>query len=579
MIRASLYIADCSVRNRARVRLRRLREPRYLIGAVVGAAYLYFAVFARGRRPGVRVNPRTGEIRPQADGFPPAFQVVGTSLGGLTVLALAALAWVLPTRSGLLEFSQAETEFLFPAPVSRRQLLVHRIVRSQIASLVASTFIALFATPFSGLARVRLALGFWALIVTMRIYYAGVTLTRARLQSPVPAVRRVAWPPIGVLLAGFAIVGTSVARALAQPAAGFGDIMVHLSRATGTGLPHAVLWPFIAILRPPFAETPAAFLAALSGSLLVLAAVTAWMLTSDVMFDAVAGQGGGAGANVEARTAAAPRAGSAVWTLPLAGRPELALLWKGATETIRGTSAKAWRYVLPALVGVMGLASAVVGANRMRGPASFVSVCAGVIAAAAIVFGPQFMRSDLRTDFEHLDLLKTWPMRAAEVIRGEMAWPLVLVSSVAWAGMLIAALFSGTALPDVSFASRWSFAIAAAFVGPALIAAQFAVHNTATIFFPAWVQIGTQRPRGIDAMGQRLIMLAAIVLSLLVFAVPGALGGGVIWLIFHRIAGDVVYVPAAIVFAAIVLVEVLAVTELLGPAYDRIDVTSIERGE
>jgi cytidyltransferase-like protein len=41
----------------------------------------------------------------------------------------------------------------------------------------------------------------------------------------------------------------------------------------------------------------------------------------------------------------------------------------------------------------------------------------------------------------------------------------------------------------------------------------------------------------------------------------------------------VVFVPAAVVFATIVLVEVLAVTELLGPAYDRIDVTSVERAE
>jgi hypothetical protein len=35
----------------------------------------------------------------------------------------------------------------------------------------------------------------------------------------------------------------------------------------------------------------------------------------------------------------------------------------------------------------------------------------------------------------------------------------------------------------------------------------------------------------------------------------------------------------SVVFAAIVLTEVLAVTELLGPAYERIDVTSVERAE
>ena len=49
MFSASLYIIVCSARNRLRVRLRRLREPRYLIGAIVGAAYLYFSFFARFR--------------------------------------------------------------------------------------------------------------------------------------------------------------------------------------------------------------------------------------------------------------------------------------------------------------------------------------------------------------------------------------------------------------------------------------------------------------------------------------------------------------------------------------------------
>ena len=49
MFSASLYIIVCSARNRLRVRLRRLREPRYLVGAVVGAVYIYFSFFARFR--------------------------------------------------------------------------------------------------------------------------------------------------------------------------------------------------------------------------------------------------------------------------------------------------------------------------------------------------------------------------------------------------------------------------------------------------------------------------------------------------------------------------------------------------
>src|SRR5215831_6036222 len=133
MLGASLYISWCSAKNRVLVRLRRLREPRYLIGAVAGVAYFYFAIFARGQRAGR--GPGRGQDR--GIDFGPAFQSGGMSLAGLFALCFALVPWVLPARSKLLEFSEAEREFLFPAPVSRRQLLAHRIVRSQVGSIIA----------------------------------------------------------------------------------------------------------------------------------------------------------------------------------------------------------------------------------------------------------------------------------------------------------------------------------------------------------------------------------------------------------------------------------------------------------
>jgi hypothetical protein len=161
-----------------------------------------------------------------------------------------------------------------------------------------------------------------------------------------------------------------------------------------------------------------------------------------------------------------------------------------------------------------------------------------------------------------------------------MAWPVAVVSGMACAALLIAAVFSGTALPAIAFVDRWSVAIASIVTVPSMIAAQYVVHNAATIAFPAWVPLGSQaRARGIDAMGQRLILLVAILLSVSLLAVPGAIAAGVIWLIFYRIAGLVALVPMAIVFAAIVLTEVIVVTELLGPAYEGIDVTYVERPE
>ena len=559
------------------MRLRRLREPRYLLGAIVGGAYLYFSIFARGRFG----NPRRGR-GPNANRPPfemlSAFQVAGTSLAGLGVFVLALQAWLLPVRSGLLEFSKAEIAFLFTAPVSRRQLLVHRIMRSQMGSLIASAIFGLFATPVSGFARLRLAFGMWALLVTARIYFSAVALTRARLRSPIASVRRVAWVPIGLLLAALAVVGTSIARQMTQPSASLSDFVVHLSRATATGLPHLILLPFIAFLRPPLAPTLSSFFIALAWSLLILAATTAWLLSNDVMFDAVAGEAAEAAAVVRPGKGM-PRARKVGWTLAPAGRLEWAFLWKNSMQTVRISNTRGWRYVLPLAAALLIIVSAAMDANRMRGPARFVMMMAVAGAGIAILFGPQMMRSDLRSDFEHLDVLKTWPVRGADVIRGEMVWPAMVVCGFAWVCLLIAAIFSGAGMPEMAFVSRWSFAIAAVFAAPALIASQYAVHNAATIFFPAWVQLGTQRTRGIDAMGQRLIMLAAILIAILLFAVPGAVVSGVLWLVFSRFVGNVIFVPLSILFAGIVLLEVLVVTELLGPAYDRIDLTSLERAE
>jgi len=577
MIGASAYIAWCSAKNRVRVRLRRLREPRYLIGAIVGVAYFYLTIFARGRRPGVRVNGRGGG--PPA--LPAQFALGAAAIGGLGALALSLLMWLGTAKSGLLDFSEAEREMLFSAPVSRRQLLVHRIIRSQFGSLFASVLIALFATPVTGSGRIRLAIGVWIVLLTARIYYAAVSLSRARLQSRAASTRLLARLPLAFLLVALLVVVTNIVREFRDVVvAGPGDVFVHLTRVASAGMPRVVLWPFAAVARAPFAGASADVVSGLLPALLVLAVVTAWLLASSDAVDAVAGQGGGPQEKIEKRAAKVPQAARSVgWTLPLHGRPELALFWKGATEMVRGTSANALRIAIPLLVVIVGMTSAMMGASGMRQPAGVVSLVCGLLAGVSILFGPQMMRTDLRTDLQHLELLKTWPMRAAEVIRGEMAWPVAFVSLFASAAIVTSALFSGTALPNQPFVDRWSLAIAVIVAGPALVSAQFAVHNMTAILFPGWVQLGSQRTRGIDAMGQRLIMLAAVLVSLIAFSLPGAIAGGVIWLALHRLVGNVVLVPAAVAFSVIVLVEVLLVTELLGPAYEKIDVTSIERPE
>ena len=45
MIGALIYLQVQSIKNRLRMRLRRLKKPKYLAGAAVGGAYFYFFFF------------------------------------------------------------------------------------------------------------------------------------------------------------------------------------------------------------------------------------------------------------------------------------------------------------------------------------------------------------------------------------------------------------------------------------------------------------------------------------------------------------------------------------------------------
>src|SRR5207302_236240 len=121
--------------------------------------------------------------------------------------------------------------------------------------------------------------------------------------------------------------------------------------------------------------------------------------------------------------------------------------------------------------------------------------------------------------------------------------PVVGISVGATSALMAATQATGAA----AVAGTLALAVAAFAI---VLAPQFTVHNAAAILFPAWVPLGAQRPRGLDAMGQRLIMFFGILLALVVMLLPGIIPAGVVWLVFHRVLGSAVLVPAAAVLTA-----------------------------
>jgi ABC-2 type transport system permease protein len=121
-----------------------------------------------------------------------------------------------------------------------------------------------------------------------------------------------------------------------------------------------------------------------------------------------------------------------------------------------------------------------------------------------------------------------------------------------------------------------SYAAAAAILAPPVILAQTVVLNGIAVMFPAWSSLGSSRARGIDAMGQRLLMMAGILLALALSLLPGAVVAGALMAVVYWLTGTLLIVVPALLVAFVVIVECWVAAELLGRALDRTDVTAID---
>jgi hypothetical protein len=495
----------------------------------------------------------------------------------MALLFVAAVSWFAPLESGLLDFSEAETQFLFPAPVSRRQLLMHRMLRSQIGMLFGAVIFSVALPSVAGPDRLWLGVAMWLLFVTAKVYFTGVSLARARFRAGSARERRLAWLPAGVVLTATAIVAAALTRAfLAAPPSGLRDVLKLVGDVSLQPVPRVVLWPFMAVMRPVFATSPGAYFTALAGSAAVLAAAVLWVLKSDEAFhDAADEAARRRGRQTQGQQAVSYRARGGGWALAPIGRPEGAFAWKAAMQTLRVVDKRG----LARIVAVFFALTVVATSAGRQGPAATLGTFAIAAAAFAILVAPQVLRVDIRQDLQHLELLKTWPVKASAVVRGELIWPGILITGIAWAMIAVAATLSGTVLPRVGIGWRLGTGLGVAIVAPALVFAQLTVHNAVALMFPAWVPLGTQRPRGLDAMGQRIIMLGGTWLMLVVMAAPGAIAGGLVWFVGGRFFGPAMLIPSATVCAAVIAVEVLLATEALGPVYERLDVLAVERVE
>jgi ABC-2 type transport system permease protein len=563
-----IYLTWRSTLNRTRLRLRRLREPRYLIAFLLGAAY-FSVVFLSGWRSG---------------DSPSMLQTFARGRGGvdfgfaLLMFGAAALAWIWP-RAGrpALPFSRADVHHLFTAPLSRQELVRYRVLRSQLGALLGSAVITLVFRPGSAGEGGVAFLGLLLLMATSSMHLTGVTLSRASRGLRAWLPRAAAASAVIVVVATIATRWGEVTAAIARATdrSPLAIAIIELDRLTSGGAAGLVLWPFRTLGGLPFASSQAEFLGTLPWVLLLLMLNYIWVVRTDAPFEEGSAELSEKLEELRRRGPSAlrqPRAGKRTpFKLAPHGRPETAIVWKNLISMGRVLSWTVLARVAPLIVFL-----AVMMSQRGADDSGFLAFVCLFIAFVALVVGPQLLRGDLRQDLTALDVLKMWPIRGAALVRGEILAPALVLTTVIVLALITAALLGPPMDSDAP--NRWMLLLAALSVAPGLVLSQLLVQNGMAVAFPAWVRLGN-RHGGFDAVGQQILVMIVVVLALAAAVIPAAavaaIGAGMVYLFTGTIP---VFVPGVLAGGTL-LVEAYAASEVIGAMLDRADLAAVDPSE
>ncbi len=566
---AYVYLLTHGLKNRFLSKLRRLRQPRYLISALAGIAYLYF-VFLR------QVMERN---RPFAGGYA-SFSPETTALleAFLSVVLLIALIvpWIRPLARHAALLTKAEVQFLLPAPLPRRSILRFRIVKGQMGILLGVGISMLLVAGIRGPFRtIPVVLTLWLAYSFLGIYRLAVTLLKMRTSGSWTGKERY----VGfIMMAAAVFLGVLLWSALApatQDLSGQTDpemLIRRISSAIGQPPAAYLLAPLSMFVRPAFAPDWTALASSIVPPLFAIWLAYVWVVRSNADLGETPV---GAAARYEVAAGAIDRHAPdgtgfrrPPFSLHPAGPPHVALFWKNLIASGR---IDLRRVTLIVFLVILTLTVVIPGEHRDALPA-VVGAVAIALTGFLTLMGPVVFRNDFRSDLLYLDLLKTYPIRGWQVALGEIAGPAVQLAALEWVTLAIAAMF----LPEPQGAS-WSWvdrafaAVAAALLLPFISIIGLLAQNAAALLLPGWMQLGRESQRGVEAMGQRLIATAGTFLVVLLAGMPAAGIFGIVFVAGYWAIGTAVIPLASVAAAGLLMAESWAGILWLGRLFDGLD--------
>jgi len=528
------YLIRTQARNRVVRQAKRLTQPKYAVAFVLGLAYFWFLFFSPSQSSSR--EPLSNDV----------FLVILPVIFVVTI----ALTWLLGSDRSALAFTRSEVAMLFPAPISRRTLVLYRILQSQFAALFSTIiWMLILRKSTSDLPAFARAMGVWLVFTTLSMHRLGVALSRAGVLERGPRNLFKFTPALGVMLAIVAAVAFSVQRdwTLLTEADGLRALWTQVQSTLELPPAGIALLPIRLIFEPLVASGLGEWALAMVPALLILALHVWWVLATETAFEEAAAEVSEKQAKdlaeVQARMHGVAKAKQkdVGRTIPLApvGWPGMAILWKNAVWVMRTNQIRSL-LLAPGIV--------LVGALVFADGGSISTIIAGVAAALGgllLFFGPGTMRNDLRADLQRLALLRTLPIPgnevvAAEVMTGTIALTVpqfILIAVAVW-------MLRATSL--AAFTDPMRIATIAT-VLPLLFtlnAINFALHNGLAVMFPGWVRLGEKTAGGFEMMGQSILTsvgtLLALVLMLILPSLIGLAVGGALYALTQSIVLTIV---------------------------------------
>jgi hypothetical protein len=527
--------------------IRLLRQPKYLVGFIVGAGWMGLWVL----RPLLRskISFQSSPVTPFGMEFLPAIHQFAT----VFVTVALPSPWLLPWGRLGLKFRESELTMLLQAPLSRRQVIQYGLLKSELAVLLSGFIIPLFAGLGGPGARLLMGCGTWMLFEFWHLngnWRALFNLRQTEIPAALARTRRLALTiALAAFYAALVLALTPFVKQLiaALNGADYRQVTANLASVTWPPLLKLLLTPAWWLTAPVFAGGGKAFAVAAVPMLLAIAVQRELVLRSTARFEETALAHA---TKEEAKKSPARRFAKISsrsrtkhpFELDSPGPPEVALVWKNAMRVSRarwsriayaGSALWVGIAVLPALLkfheGVYGVL-ATIGAVPMI--------------ALPLLAGSTW-NNDLRSELTHIELVRTWPVSARGFVLAEVLSPAILsfAGAVFGGGVVLASLLGSRVCqaltgqqPELSLLPKGgefmgvptglATVVIVASALPMAAALSFfssALQNLATLFVPAWMAHTADRRRGVAAFGQRMLFSAALGLALVIALIPSGL--------------------------------------------------------